>query len=207
MEKLTMAENTSDICTDLDSNVTKLKRRRHAKKILTDDEEESSTDDDKISSTKCLRPFPKVPQKRNKKNSASNSLFQKQMCNTQKMQETTDIENESLEKYVENTIGSQTNAIENILYDSHVSDDQCRSENEKENISQIMKPVPSCSKALIEQNRQENIDFSFQSNKQSKWDTISEERCSSCKGKEIKLFNTSVINLPCYGIFDILYVI
>lgn len=99
-----MAENTSDICTDLDSNVTKLKRRRHAKKILTDDEEESSTDDDKISSTKCLRPFPKVPQKRNKKNSASNSLFQKQMCNTQsntqKMQETTDIENESLEKYV-----------------------------------------------------------------------------------------------------------
>lgn len=79
MEKLTMAENISDICTDLDSNVTKLKRRRHAKKILTDDEEESSTDDDKISSTKCLR---SLPQKRNKKNSASNSLFQKQTCNT-----------------------------------------------------------------------------------------------------------------------------
>lgn len=41
MEKLSMAENTSDISTDSDPNVIKLKRRRHARKILSDDEEES----------------------------------------------------------------------------------------------------------------------------------------------------------------------
>lgn len=41
MEKLSMAENTTDISADSDPNVTKLKRRRHARKILSDDEEES----------------------------------------------------------------------------------------------------------------------------------------------------------------------
>lgn len=106
MEKLSMAENTSDIGKDSDSNVAKLKRRRHAQKIISDDEEKNSEDDvydkennddnvcDKenseddvcaeVCTKKYLPRFPMPPQAKynRKENSSSNSGYLKRKCET-----------------------------------------------------------------------------------------------------------------------------
>lgn len=60
MQKLTMAEDTSDLSTDSDPNVSKLKRRRHARKILSDVEEGSENDSEACTKVH-LPPFPMPP--------------------------------------------------------------------------------------------------------------------------------------------------
>lgn len=190
MEKLSMAENTSDISTESDLDIAKLKRRKHARKILSNDEEESSGNNDEVF-TKTYLPLPMPPQVRygTKKNSASTSASsikqtydrQRSTAYVRETQKTAGEKNEPLEKFVGNISGSQTSTTEKmVLYDLNINNDQRSSESESEIISHIMKP--------IQQKRQENIDVSSHLYARSKQDTVFEKHCNSCKGKQIKLF-------------------
>lgn len=70
-----------------------------------------------------------------------------------------------------------------LSHDSDANNDQYISESENENISQIMQSVRHSSKVLMEQNRQENIDFSSHANQRPERNTVSEKHCcNSCKG-------------------------
>lgn len=81
MDKLSMAEKTSDISTDSDCNVAKKKRRRHAQKVFSS-EEENSESDEELSMNKYLSPLPMSPQARYGKRSALN-IGSSKACATQ----------------------------------------------------------------------------------------------------------------------------
>lgn len=196
MEKLSMAEKTSDISTDTDSTAAKLKRRKHARKIQSeDDEEESSEDNGKLLINKSLPPLPKPPDSRygNRKNT-NEYFFCKQACGTQSnashMQKTILKE---IGSFVDENIslGSQNSPNEKtILHDSDETDEY-RSENENENISPNITSRPHCLKDFIKTKAQESRECP--SNKRLKGDTISEKidivsdkNCDSCKSKDMK---------------------
>ncbi|XP_071652451.1 uncharacterized protein [Temnothorax longispinosus] len=68
MDKLQMAEKTSDVSTDTDSDAAKIKRRKHARKEFSNEEENSESD----GSTNKYLPRPNPSQARCGKKSASN---------------------------------------------------------------------------------------------------------------------------------------
>lgn len=166
MEKLSMAERTSDIATDSDCNVAKIKRRRHAQKILS--EEESSESDGELSINKYLSPLiPIPPQTRHGKRSPSSKTCAIQPdTNAQNDQENIDIFSDANKALPPLPIPPQARYG-------------------KRSISNIgSSPKTYTTTDTGAQSDQENIYVSSDANKRSKWDTVSDTNCNSCKGKK-----------------------
>lgn len=200
IEKLSMAEKTSDISTDTDSTAAKLKRRKHGRNIQSeDDEEESSEDDGKLSISKSLPPLPKPPDSRyGSRKDTNDYCFCKQACGTQSnashMQKPQKTILKEIGSFVDENIslGSQNSAnVRRRYYMIQMKLTNTDRKTSTENISPNITSRPHCFKDFKKTKAQESRECP--SNKRLKGDTISEKidivsdkNCDSCKSKDMK---------------------